>query len=188
MKTLRCFLAAVMFGLAACEGEPEPEPDIEYVRAPHEVIASFESFHDSIMVVLGEFLDSAGYDMGSEDLPPELRLFEDPHFYPSSPEAAEAGLFEVSFTVRFSDNSGWYPIHESVGLSFAKTGENAPWSLLTTEGYLYDDLSSEEPQKNDLSLDLQVSIRSLFEDQLDVMDWWALLYDNEAGDTATAQP
>lgn len=126
--------------------------------------------------------------MGWDGVPPELRLFKDPDFYPVSPEEARAGLFEVSFTVRFSDNSGSYPISERFGLSFAKTGENAPWSLLTTEGYLYDDLSSEMTQKSDLALDLQASIRGLFEDQLDVMDWWGFFVEDEPGDTANTGP
>jgi hypothetical protein len=89
----------------------------------------------------------------------------------------------------FSDQSGRDPVLESVGLGFARHGEGAPWSLLTTEGDLYDELSSDEAQKSDLPLDLQASIRSLFQDQLDVMDWWGSLVrvDQEAGDTATAQ-
>lgn len=32
------------------------------------------------------------------------------------------------------------------------------------------------------------STRSLFEDQLHVMDWWAFFVEKEAGDTATTQP
>ncbi len=87
-------------------------------------------------------------------------------------------------TVTFYANSSGYAVPELLFLEFVRPGHDRPWFLLTSDGYLYDMGLDDEDMRSDLPLDLQVSIRGLFEHQVYILDWWAFPDERPAADSA----
>ena len=177
--------------LAACKA---PRPEVVVHPPPQVIVASLESLADSIMPGLSHALDAAGLHPGrshsdsllpgwsySDSLPPAWSRSDS--LLPYEPDVGVYPLFfggdstsqryHASINVESHHHEFLgFPMMEWIHLEFVTIGTAGPWALLTTDGYLYDGLGESDTQeRSDLPLDLQVAIRNLFKDQLDIRAW-----------------
>ena len=158
----------------------QSEANLETVKAPPIVQASFQTLSDSIVPVLSSVLDSAGYHAGTESYDsaafrtPKVTIYVDDVSIRES--RARVYTASISFDCHSHDTGpNGVAMPKFLTLEFATIGPAAKWALLTTDGYLYESIAGQESRdgRSDLPLDLQRALRDRLQTQLEIRNWWA---------------